>query len=165
MYRLLIDCYRVWIMDCYNLEGLAEPDGLYGGAADNLAGFRRFLKTAAAQSPVLPAWWDASSQTECEAFGMGGDPDGFSDLRKTLDKGDITKFYIDPMIELQLRMLGESVHRRRPGAKDGAVFPDEEYQQIRASYRADERPMILPGERPVFVMEGPGYRKVFGGEV
>ncbi|OAA71658.1 hypothetical protein LEL_08893 [Akanthomyces lecanii RCEF 1005] len=56
VYALLIDAYRLRVVDLYNLEGDAENDSLYGGASSGRGGFQRFLASVAALPGLLPPW-------------------------------------------------------------------------------------------------------------
>ncbi|CAK7241726.1 MAG: hypothetical protein STHCBS139747_003195 [Sporothrix thermara] len=121
VYRLLIDCYRLHAQDSLMLDGITLPDSIYSGARDGLQGFRGFLATlqsltaAGRVGGLLPAWWDASKQAACEQFGMGGDAEGWSDLRRTVSKRDIRERYTDARFPMQLRMLSELVYLRVVG--------------------------------------------------
>jgi splicing suppressor protein 51 len=115
VYKLLIDAYRLRMEENYSLEGEAETDSIYGGAADGLEGFRRFLAEARSRLGFLPQWWDGERQRECEALGMTGT--GWSDLSTAVGMGDINEHYGDPRFAMQLRIVGETVYGTGPGGQ------------------------------------------------
>ncbi|RYP06755.1 hypothetical protein DL764_002952 [Monosporascus ibericus] len=124
-YKLLIDAYRLRLDDVAKIEGVVEPDSIYASATnDPLPGFRRFLdKASAATDGILPPWWSADKQRECEDLGMssaGGN--GWISLRKKIRKGDVTDHYGDATFPMQLRMLAEGVYGRGPGGQDGSTM-------------------------------------------
>jgi splicing suppressor protein 51 len=94
VYRLLIDAYRLRVDDNYNLEGEVDANSLYGGATSGLKGLKRFLQLAGSRHGLLPSWWNAGKQRECEDFGM--DSSQFHDLRCAVEKSDIIEHYSDP---------------------------------------------------------------------
>lgn len=120
VYRLLIDSYRLRVEDNYNLEGEADVDSLYGGASNGLNGFKRFFRLAGSRRGLLPPWWNAEKQRECEEFGM--DASQFQDLRCAVEKSDIIENYGDSRFPMQLRMLAEAVYRCGPGGQDGTAM-------------------------------------------
>ncbi|KAK4103156.1 putative MYND domain protein [Parathielavia hyrcaniae] len=113
VYRLLLDAYRLRVEDDYSMDGDADEDSLYGGAPSGLNGFRRFLRLAGSRPVLLPPWWEAEKQGECERLGM--DSLQFQDLRCAVEKSDIIEHYGDPRFPMQLRMLAEAVYGRGPG--------------------------------------------------
>lgn len=120
MYRLLIDAYRLRVEDNYNLEGEIDADSLYDGQPNGLKGLKRFLRLAASRPGLLPPWWDAEKQRECERFGM--DSSNFQDLRCAVEKSDIIEHYGHPRFPMQLRMFVEALYRRGPGGQDGTTM-------------------------------------------
>ncbi|KAK4135876.1 hypothetical protein BT67DRAFT_440752 [Trichocladium antarcticum] len=120
VYRLLVDAYRMRAEDDYTWEGKANPDGLYGGAENGLNGLRRFLGLAVARPGLLPPWFDAEKQRECEDFGM--DSTQFQDLCSRVQKNDIIDHYGDTRFPMQLRMFAEAVYGRGPGGQNGATM-------------------------------------------
>lgn len=120
VYRLLIDAYRLRVEDYYKLEGEADADSLYGGAPNGLKGFKNFLRLAGSRRGLLPPWWNAEKQRECEDFGM--DSSQFQDLRCAVEKSDLIEHYGDPRFPMQLRMLYPAVYRRGPGGQDGTAM-------------------------------------------
>jgi splicing suppressor protein 51 len=120
VYRLLLEAYRLRMEDNYTMEGDVDADSLYGGAPSGLPGFRRFLRLAGSRPGLLPPWWNAESQRECERFGM--DETQFQDLRCAVEKSDIIEHYGDARFPMQLRMFAEAVYRRGPGGQSGAAM-------------------------------------------
>lgn len=118
VYHLLIETYRMRVEDNYKLEGEIDDDSLYAGAPNGLKGFKRFLRLAASRPGLLPPWWNAEKQLECERFGM--DSSQFQDLRCAVEKSDIIEHYGDPRFPMQLRMLAEAVYLRGPAGQDGS---------------------------------------------
>ncbi|KAK5988809.1 hypothetical protein PT974_10303 [Cladobotryum mycophilum] len=102
VYRLLIDAHRMRVADMYNFEGEKDELGVYGNGSDVLAGFRRFLEATASRPGLLPPWWNASKQKECEDLGM--DASQWCDLGRTVEKHDITEHYGDSDFPMQLRI-------------------------------------------------------------
>ncbi|RYP21687.1 hypothetical protein DL765_002148 [Monosporascus sp. GIB2] len=124
-YKLLIDAYRLRLDDVAKFEGAVEPDSVYASATnDPLPGFRRFLdKARAATGGLLPPWWSADKQRECEDLGMSSAAsNGWTSLRKKIQKGDVTDHYGDAKFPMQLRMLAEAVYGRGPGGQDGSAM-------------------------------------------
>ncbi|KAE8551755.1 hypothetical protein TMatcc_001737 [Talaromyces marneffei ATCC 18224] len=117
VYKLLIDCYRLRMEDDYNLEGEADTDSIYGGAAHGGRGFQRFLTLAKRQGGLLPSWWSEEKSSECMQLGMRN---GWSSLASTVEKSDIVEHYGDPVMPMQMRMFGEQVYERGPGGQPGA---------------------------------------------
>jgi splicing suppressor protein 51 len=118
VYRLLLEAYRLRMEDNYTMEGDVDDDGLYGGAPDGLPGFRRFLRLASSREGLLPPWWNAESQRECERFGM--DESQYQNLTCAVEKSDILEHYGDARFPMQLRMFAEAVYRCGPGGQSGA---------------------------------------------
>lgn len=102
------------------MEGEAEADSIYSGAADGLRGFRRFLDRVASCPGLLPPWWDATKKTECESLGMT--PAQWYDLKSAVEKGDIINNYGDPQFPMQLRMFAEAAYGRTPGGTNGTAM-------------------------------------------
>ncbi|CAK7210238.1 hypothetical protein SCUCBS95973_000711 [Sporothrix curviconia] len=111
VYRLLIDCHRLHAEDSSKFDRVIEYDSIYNGKRNNLNSFRRFMDTLKSPAP----WWDASKQETCKRFGMGGDPEGWSCLRRMVTKDYISNRYEDIRFPKMLRMLGELVYLRVPG--------------------------------------------------
>jgi splicing suppressor protein 51 len=118
VYKLLIDCYRLRMEDDYNLEGEADEDSIYGGAANGEKGFQRFLSLARSSRGLLPSWWSEEKSSECMRLGMRNS--GWSSLASAVGKGDIVEHYGDPGMPMQMRMFGEQVYGRGPGGQPGA---------------------------------------------
>jgi splicing suppressor protein 51 len=120
VYRLLIDSYRLRVEGNYNMEGEASADSLCGGAPNGLKDFKRFLRLAGLRCGLLPPWWNAEMQRECEKFGM--DASQLQDLRCAGEKSDIIDQYGDPRFPMQLRMLAKAVYCRGPRGQDGTAM-------------------------------------------
>lgn len=120
VYRLLIDAYRLRVDDSYKFDGEIDDDSLYGGATNGLKGFRRFLRLAGARSGILPPWWNAEKQRECEELGM--DASQFQNLYHAVEKSDIIEHYGDSLFPMQLRMFAEAIYGRGPGGQDGTMM-------------------------------------------
>ncbi|KAF3403106.1 hypothetical protein DPV78_004284 [Talaromyces pinophilus] len=118
VYKLLIDCYRLRMEDVYNLEGEADEDSIYGGAANGGRAFQRFLSLAQSRRGLLPSWWSEEKASECMRLGMRNS--GWSSLSSAVEKSDIVEHFGDPVMPMQLRMLGEQVYGRGPGGQPGA---------------------------------------------
>lgn len=104
--------------DDYNLEGEADEDSIYGGAANGGRGFQRFLSLARSRRGLLPSWWSEEKSSECMRLGMSNT--GWSSLASSVGKGDIVEHYGDPVMPMQMRMFGEQVYGRGPGGQPGA---------------------------------------------
>ncbi|GAB1309997.1 hypothetical protein MFIFM68171_00207 [Madurella fahalii] len=120
VYRLLLDAYRLRVEDTYALEGEIEANSLYAGAPSGLKGFGHFLRLAGSRGGLLPPWWNAEKQSECEDFGM--DSSQFQNLRCAVEKSDIIEHYGDPRFPMQLRMFAEAVYCRGPAGHDGTAM-------------------------------------------
>lgn len=120
VYRLLIDSYRLLVDDRYKFDGEVDEDSLYGGASSGLNGLRKFLIKTASRPGLLPAWWNADKQKECEALGM--DSSQWQDLRCKIEKSDVIEHYDDSRFPMQLRMFAESVYGRGPGGANGTTM-------------------------------------------
>ncbi|KAI1081319.1 hypothetical protein F5B20DRAFT_60504 [Whalleya microplaca] len=116
VYTLLVDAHRLRMDDTAKFDGIKEADSLYGGASDGLRGFQGFLAKAKARKGLLPPWWKAEKQTECEALGNGA---GWSSLRNKIVKDDVNRHYGDPKFAMQLRMLAEEVYGSGIGGQRG----------------------------------------------
>ena len=106
VYKILIDCYRLRLEDDYKFTGDVDEDSIYGGAPDGCAGFRRFLNRARKRKSVLPDWWSSEKTKDCMRLGQDG---GWSNLNYSIDKGDVIEHYENPLMPMQLRMLGEQI--------------------------------------------------------
>lgn len=76
------------------------------------------------RSKLLPSWWAAEKAVECEVYGAGdgdGDGEGRSSLRRAMEKAEIVTGCGNPLMPLQLRMLGETIYERNPTGHSGAV--------------------------------------------
>lgn len=120
VYGLLIDAYRLRVEDMYNLEGEADADSIYGGAANGRRGFQRFLGRVESCPGLLPSWWDATKKKDCQVLGMTTSQ--WYDLRSAVEKSDIIENYGDPQFPMQLRMFAEAVYGRAPGGTNGTAM-------------------------------------------
>ncbi|EFZ04328.1 hypothetical protein X797_011720 [Metarhizium robertsii] len=105
VYGLLIDAYRLRVEGMYNIEGEADTDSIYGGDANGLRGFQRFLERVALCPGLLPSWWNAAKKRDCEGLGMI--PAQWYDLGSAVEMSDIIENYGDPKFPMQLRMFAE----------------------------------------------------------
>lgn len=120
VYKLLIDAYRLRMDDVSKFEGIREADSLYAaGVTDALPGFRRFLDRVKAKRGVLPSWWDAEKEQACEQLGAAGGGDGWSSLRRKLDKAAVLAHYRDDKFPMQLRIFVETICGRGVAGQDG----------------------------------------------
>jgi mitochondrial splicing suppressor protein 51 len=111
VFRLLLDCYRLRVEDNINLDGIKAPDSLH-------AGFQQFLVLAKQRPNFLPAWWDDEAAAQCQAFGTESGAAWYN-LERRVTKGEVNEHYDNPLMAMQLRMLGEVVYERGPGGQDG----------------------------------------------
>ena len=119
VYKLLIDSYRLSLEDDFNFEGVRDRDTLYGGAADSLQGFQRFVSLAQMRQTVLPSWWSEDKTRACEEFGM--EQGNWHSLRKKVTKADLMKKYGDELMPMQMRMFREQVTGRSPMGHDSTM--------------------------------------------
>jgi splicing suppressor protein 51 len=131
VFRLLIDCYRLRMEDNKNIDGIVEPDSIYGGAATGREGFRRFLGRAAQRQGLLPGWWDDAAAAACEALGMDAAEGNWYSLGRRVTKTSVIEHYGDRLMPMQLRMLGEGVYGRSPGGQDGTAMRKQMAQMER----------------------------------
>jgi splicing suppressor protein 51 len=116
VYKLLIDSFRMRQADDKNFEDKTAPQSIYTGASSSIKPFRKYLAKASARPNVLPPWWNAAKQTECEAFGESG---AWSNLRKDVNKQDIIDHYGDQKTPMQFRMLAEVIYGVGVMGQDG----------------------------------------------
>lgn len=119
VYELLIDTYRMRMEDEYTFTGDVDIDSLYGGG-NPLSGFRRFMKKVHKCDGLLPPWWNTKKERECEAHGMN--ENNWACLRHAAEKSDFTEHYGNPMMPMQLRMIGEIVYGKGPGGPMGDLM-------------------------------------------
>ncbi|OAQ57975.1 MYND domain-containingprotein [Purpureocillium lilacinum] len=143
VYGLLIDAYRLRAEDMYNLEGEADADSIYGGAANGLRGFKRFLQRVERCPGLLPSWWDEKKKDECEALGMN--PLQWYDLGAAVEKSDIIDQYGDSRFPMQLRMFAEAVYGRAPGGTNGKAMRQLMVAMEQGSVDRMESHMMDPG--------------------
>ncbi|KAH6648668.1 hypothetical protein BKA67DRAFT_575505 [Truncatella angustata] len=119
VYKILIDSYRLKMADDVNFDAKPEAESIYtaAGAANPLAGFRRFLAQAKSSEGLLPTWWNDENQKECEA--LATPRDGLYSLSKKIQKADIITHYDDPQFPMQLRLLREQITGRGPAGQSG----------------------------------------------
>lgn len=120
VYKLLIDTYRFRMEDDYKFSGNADVDSIYGGATNGYEGFHRFLgKIEDRNRALLPSWWSKEKALECQKLGR---QDGWSSLKRAIEKGDIMEHYGDSMFPMQLRMFGEQIYGTGPGGQSGSTM-------------------------------------------
>jgi splicing suppressor protein 51 len=117
VYKLLIDSFRMRQADDFNLENRTTPRSIYSGASSSIEPFRQYLAKAATRPNMLPPWWDAEKQKECEAFGESG---AWSDLRRRTSKQEIIDYYGDDKMPMQVRMLAEAIYGVGSMGQNGA---------------------------------------------
>lgn len=118
-YQLLIDAYRLRMEDDSNMGDIDE-DSIYNDEPDGRKGFRRFLRKAESRANLLPPWWTAEKKAACEAMGLTGGDDGWSNLRNMVDKHGVIKHYGgNNLMPMQLRMFAEQVIGTGPGGQSG----------------------------------------------
>lgn len=119
VYKLLIDSYRMRQEDDFKLEKKPRARSVYTGAKSSIEPFQDYLKLAATRRNLLPPWWNAEKQKECEAFGESG---AWSDLRKKVTKAETIAHYGDDKMPMQLRMLAEVVYGQGSMGQDGSMM-------------------------------------------
>ncbi|KAF1851614.1 uncharacterized protein K460DRAFT_362375 [Cucurbitaria berberidis CBS 394.84] len=117
VFKLLIDSFRMRQADDLNLENKTTPRSVYTGASSSIEPFRQYLAKAATRPNLLPPWWTADKQKECEAFGESG---AWSDLRKKVTKQEMIQHYGDDKMPMQVRMLAEAVYGAGSMGQSGA---------------------------------------------
>jgi splicing suppressor protein 51 len=117
VYKRLIDSFRMRQADNLNLENKTTPRSIYSGTSSSIEPFREYLAKAATRPNMLPPWWDADKQEECEAFGESG---AWSDLRHRTSKQEIIDYYGDDKMPMQVRMLAEAVYGVGSMGQNGA---------------------------------------------
>ncbi|KAH7117483.1 putative MYND domain protein [Dactylonectria macrodidyma] len=96
VYGLLIDAYRLCVEDI-----------IYGGAANGLYSFQRFLERVVACPGLLPAYMT---------------PSQWYDLQSVMHKSDIIKNYGNSRFPTQLRIFAEAVYVQAPGGTNGTAM-------------------------------------------
>ncbi|KAF1914403.1 hypothetical protein BDU57DRAFT_519376 [Ampelomyces quisqualis] len=119
VYKLLIDSFRMRQADDKNFEGKTAPRSIYTGASSSIDPFRKYIAKAATRPGLLPPWWDAAKQKECEAFGESGE---WSDLRKDVSKQKMIQHYGDQRMPMQVRMLAEAIYGVGSMGQDGTFM-------------------------------------------
>ena len=120
VYKLLIDSFRLRQEDNFVQEKKKDKNSIYTGAENSSDGFRRFLQVAASRNNLLPPWWNADKQKECEDVGLNGADE--SSLKRKLYKQEVQDKYGDDKMPMQIRMLAETVYARGPGGADGTAM-------------------------------------------
>ena len=119
VYKLLIDTYRLRMEDNYSFTGDVDEDSIYSGRASGVVGFQRFLRLIEREGrELLPDWWSPAKAKECVALGSGRDKD--YNLSHAVEKSDIIEQYGEPLMPMQLRMLGEQIYGSGPTGSSGA---------------------------------------------
>jgi splicing suppressor protein 51 len=72
--------------------------------------FKRFLDLTESRSRPLLPWWNAEKRRECERIAV--DSNGWSDINRAVEKGDIQEHYKNNAILMMLRVLGEKIYGR-----------------------------------------------------
>ncbi|KAF9404565.1 hypothetical protein BGZ94_004095, partial [Podila epigama] len=118
VYRLLIDTYRLRVEDDYNLSGEVSEGSLYDGG-DGVDDFLRFLALVDEKKHLLPPWWTEESKVKCmELATTDGETYSYS-LQRAVQKGDISDYYHNSLMPMQMRMFGEQVIGTGPGGQRG----------------------------------------------
>lgn len=100
----LIDCYRMRVEDEYVTMG--DGRGLYG-EMDPLNDFRGFLNEAEKRNGLLPAWWSKAKRKACEKLAVKRGQWAY--IGAPVEKSDVVEHYMDPLMPMKLRMLGEQI--------------------------------------------------------
>jgi splicing suppressor protein 51 len=116
VYKLLIDSFRMRQADDWNFENKTTPRSVYSGASSSIQPFREYLAKATRKN-LLPPWWSAEKQKECEAFGESG---AWQDLRRKVLKQEVIEHYGDEKMPMQVRMLAEAVYGAGSMGQDGS---------------------------------------------
>ena len=119
VYKLLIDSFRMRQEDSSTIDGDVDQKSIYTGASDSTAGFRKFIQLASKRPNLLPSWWNTEKLEECENFGLG---DNWSNLKRKVNKAEITEHYGDDKMPMQMRMFAEAVYMRGPGGHSGKAM-------------------------------------------
>jgi splicing suppressor protein 51 len=117
VYRLLIDTFRMRSEDDSRLENKPTPNSIYTGKPSSIEPFKKFLALAATRRGLLPPWWDAEHQRECEKWAESGE---WNDVRKKVTKAQMIQHYGDEKAPMQLRMLAEAVYGVGSMGQNGA---------------------------------------------
>jgi splicing suppressor protein 51 len=115
VYVYLVDCFRMRVEDSYRFAG--EHVGIMNDRESCLPDFKRFLDLAESRSGLLPTWWSPEKRVECESFAvrqMGGSFEKSGQAEGSIysftEKSDIVDHYGNPMMPMQLRLLGEKIY-------------------------------------------------------
>jgi len=119
-YKLLIDTFRMKLEDDYKFEGDAAVGSIYAGEPTSLPAFRKFLtRIETRKKSLLPPWWTKEKRRACERVGGDNSDGNWSDLGACIEKHDVVDHYDDPLMPMQLRMLGEQITGRGPMGQSG----------------------------------------------
>ncbi|KAK8194242.1 hypothetical protein M8818_007430 [Zalaria obscura] len=121
VYSLLLDTFRLRLDDNYKFGGENTPGSVYAEDDEetSLPAFRKFLRLAEGRNGLLPSWWSPEKAEKCVERGTKAIPDWFS-LQYAPEKDDISDYYNDMWMPMQMRMFGEQVYGRGPGGESGA---------------------------------------------
>ena len=122
VFKLLIDSYRLRMEDDYNITGDVDEDSLYGGAANSVRPFQRFLTLTRQRPGLLPEWWTDDSARKCVKYGR--ESKNWSGLSYAVEKHDLIEHYGHPTMPMQLRMFAEQVYGTGPGGQNGEAMLD-----------------------------------------
>jgi mitochondrial splicing suppressor protein 51 len=119
VFKLLIDSYRMRMVDDHTFTGDVDNDSIYGGANSGELGFHRFMREVTKKPGLLPSWWTAQKLVDCLQFGRSNSS---SNLSAAVEKSDIQETYGNPDMPMQLRMFAEQVYGTGPGGHNGAAM-------------------------------------------
>jgi hypothetical protein len=141
VYKLLIDSFRMRQADESSLEGKTTANSIYSGASSSIGPFRQYLAKASTRTNMLPPWWNAEKQKECEDFGESG---AWNDLRRKVTKQEIIEHYGDQKMPMQLRMFAEAVYGAGLMGQDG-TFMRKQMMQMENGGPAGSQFMSMMG--------------------
>jgi splicing suppressor protein 51 len=108
VFKLLIDSYRLRVFDdrphCndYHLHANVQDFGVY-------------LRRAERQGRLLPEWWCDDTGVECLLFASAGED--WSSAVTDITEEEITRYYPEILMVLQMRIFAEQVHGHGPGGE------------------------------------------------
>ncbi|KAI0521614.1 hypothetical protein F5B22DRAFT_643785 [Xylaria bambusicola] len=115
VYRLLTHAYLLREADNRAYNGNSTD----GSQLDfEVERFRRFLNKAKEIPRMLPPWWSDKKQAECEAQRGGS-------LAYTVLPDDIQRQYGEPFMDIQLRLLAESIYGTGIGGNEHCILTEE----------------------------------------
>ena len=115
VFKVLIDALRLHKHDVVNFDHAVDEGSVYAGEDSSIKDFRNFLHLATSKPGILPSWWDAEKQKECEAFSESNYE--WSLANKVTKEGIKRKYGVDNM-PMQLRMFAEAIYGRTPRGFD-----------------------------------------------